>query len=334
MIFVTGGTGLVGSHILLRLTLENKEFKALKRYSSSLDVCKRVFRHYNLEQEFLKIKWVTGDINDIPLLEKEIKGCDFVLHAAAIVSFNPGHLDEMNKVNIEGTANVVNVALDSGVKKIGYISSIATLSRETELEIVSEEKYFKNTGKESNYAISKYYAEQEIWRAAAEGLDVVVVNPSVILGPGDWNKGSSKMFQRSYQGLSFYTEGSTGYVDVLDVAKSIVKLLFSDIANERFIVNSANLSYKEFFEKLATEFNKPKPRYKANNFIRSLAWRAEAIKCFITGGQPLITKETAYSASRKTSYSNKKIKSKLNFQFININATIKNYCKWFKDDLE
>tara|TARA_B100001109_G_scaffold255196_1_gene257143 strand:- start:708 stop:1712 length:1005 start_codon:yes stop_codon:yes gene_type:complete len=333
MIFVTGGTGLVGSHILMRLTLENKKFKAVKRSTSSTSICKKVFKFYNLHDKFLKINWVEGDINDIPFLEEEISGCNLIIHAAAMVSYNPREMNIMNKVNIEGTANIVNVALDSNIKKIAYISSIATLSREKKSKIINESNYFENTGSESNYAISKYYAEQEVWRASAEGIDVVIINPSVILGPGDWSKGSSQLFAKSYNGLNFFTEGITGFVDVLDVSKITIELLFSEIVNERFIVSCENISYKHFFEKLAIEFGRKVPKFKANKFLSEVIWRIEMIRCFFTKNNPLITRETAISSRRKSYYSNEKVKNTLNYNFIKINSSIKKYCQFFIDDL-
>jgi len=237
MIFVTGGTGLVGSHILLNLSKKGKPFKAIKRASSSLKICENVFHYYGEQESFKKIFWVEGDINNIPSLEVGMQDCELVIHCAAMVSFHPSEAALMQKINVEGTVNIVNVSLSKGIKKLAYISSIAALGRNSTTGIVDEQCYFKATKFDSNYALSKYYAEQEVWRASQEGLDVVIINPSVILGPGAWSKGSSQIFQKIYEGLKFYTTGSTGYVDVIDVADSLIQLLFSDIKNERFIVN-------------------------------------------------------------------------------------------------
>ena len=201
MIFVTGGTGLVGSHVLLKLAKKGENLKALKRTNSSLEICKNVFSFYNADALFDKINWVEGDVNDIPSLTQGMQGCEKLIHCAAIVSFYSSDADLLKKVNIEGTANVMNVALASDVKKVGFVSSIATLGRNSTLGMVDEECQFKTTKLDSNYALSKYYAEQEVWRASNEGLDVVIVNPSVILGPGDWTKGSSQIFQKIYKGL-------------------------------------------------------------------------------------------------------------------------------------
>ncbi|MEC7863453.1 MAG: NAD-dependent epimerase/dehydratase family protein [Bacteroidota bacterium] len=332
MIFVTGGTGLVGSHVLLKLAQQSKGFKALKRVSSSLDVCKSIFTYYNADDLFAKINWIDGDINDIPSLEEGMKDCDLLLHCAGLVSFSPFDIELLRKVNIEGTANVMNVALSSGIKKAGFVSSIAALGRNSTVEVVDEQCHFKITKLDSNYALSKYFSEQEVWRASGEGLDVVIVNPSVILGPGDWTKGSSKIFEKLYKGLKFYTSGSTGYVDVDDVAESVIQLLFSDVKNQRFIVNGANLKYRDCFDRIAVSFGKPKASIKVTPFLKEIAWRVEALKSLITGKMPLITKETANSAMTDSSYTTAKIEETLGFQFTDIDASIKKYTNWFIAD--
>ena len=334
MIFVTGSTGLVGSHILLKLAKIGENFKALKRSSSSLGICKSVFSFYNADALFEKINWVEGDVNDIPSLTEGMKGCEKLIHCAAIVSFYASDADLLKKVNIEGTANVMNVALASNVKKVGFVSSIAALGRNYSLEMVDEECQFKTTKLDSNYALSKYYAEQEVWRASNEGLDVVIVNPSVILGPGDWTKGSSQIFQKIHKGLKFYTEGSTGYVDVNDVAESLLQLLFSDIKNERFIVNGANLKYRDCFDRIAVALNKPKATFKVTPLFKEIAWRVEAVRAFFTNQKPLLTKETANSAMTNSNFNTSKIETMIKFQFTDIDTTIKKYAAWFITDLK
>lgn len=334
MIFITGGTGLVGSHILLKLSQRNISFKALKRERSSLDVCKDVFTYYNAESQFNKIKWVNGDINDIPSLEEGMKNCTKVIHAAAIVSFHNDDEEIIYKINVEGTINIVNVALSAGIEKLSYISSIAALGRNTTSDIVDENCDFKISKKENNYSLSKYYSEQEVWRASQEGLDVVILNPSVILGPGDWTKGSSQIFQKIYDGLKYYTSGSTGYVDVTDVSECAIKLLESDIKNERFIINGANLKFRELFDMIAERFNKKKATIKVTLLMKELAWRIEFFRSLITGRRPLITKETANSSMKISSYSTKKIENAISFKFIPIEESVEKYCQWFSERIE
>jgi len=228
----------------------------------------------------------------------------------------------------------MNVALSSGVKKVGFVSSIAALGRNSTEGIVDEECHFKHTKLDSNYALSKYYAEQEVWRAGQEGLDVVIVNPSVILGPGDWNKGSSQIFQKIHSGLKFYTPGSTGYVDVVDVANSLVALLLSDVKNERFIVNGANLKYRDCFDRIAVAFNIPKATIKVTPLLKEIAWRMESVRSYILGSKALLTRETANSAMTNSSFSTAKIKEFINFNFTDIDVTIKKYADWFIKDLK
>lgn len=329
MIFITGGTGLVGSHILLKLSQDNIPFKSLKREESSLQICKEVFAHYNSSELFDSINWVNGDINDIPSLEEGMQTCDQLIHAAAIVSFKKEDSELLQKVNVEGTENVMNVAISSSIKKVAYISSIATLGRTSTAHIVNEDYMFQLSDKESNYAVSKYHAEQVVWRSSQEGLDVVILNPSVILGPGDWTKGSSQIFEKIYKRLKFYTIGSTGYVDVIDVANCAVKLLNSDIINERFIINGENLKYKQLFDWISDGFNVKKPTILVTPFLKEIAWRVEWLKSLITGKSALITKETADFAMRDSYYSTSKIEDAISYKFTPIKESIKKYCEWF-----
>ena len=332
MIFITGGTGLVGSHILLKLSQDNIPFKALKRKTSSLEVCKDVFSHYNAEKLFSEIFWEEGDVNDIPSLEDAMQNCDTIIHAAAMVSFNNEDADLMHKINVEGTENIMNIAISMGIKKLSYISSIASLGRNSTTEMVDENCYFRVSKKESNYSLSKYYSEQEVWRASQEGIDVVIINPSVILGPGDWTKGSSQIFTKLYKGLKFYTTGSTGYVDVVDVANCAILLLQSDIKNERFIVNGANMKFRTLFDLIAEGFGNKKATIKVTPLLKGIAWRLEFIISFITGRNPLLTKETANSAMKNNSYSTQKIEDAIAYKFTPIQESVTKYCKWFLDN--
>jgi dihydroflavonol-4-reductase len=333
MIFLTGGTGLVGSHILLMLCRENISVRALKRKKSTLNICKKVFKYYNTSHLFNKIDWCDGDINNVPLLEKYMASCDMVIHAAALVSFYRYDINNLKKTNIEGTANIMNVALELNIKKCIYISSVATLGRDLVNHKVDEDCIFKMSNKESNYAISKYFAEQEVWRASNEGLDVVILNPSIILGPGDWNKGSSKIFQKIYNGLKFYTTGSTGYIDVIDIANIVLLFLRNDIKNQRFILNGTNMNYRDAFNLIADEFGVKRATIKVTPFLKEIAWRFENFKSFFTNRPALLTKETAESSMRNSQYSTAKIKRILNYEFISFEESIKKYCLFFKQDL-
>ncbi len=331
MILVTGGTGLVGSHLLFNHAVSGKKVRALKRENSSLNLIKRVFSYYSGKPDDLlsQIEWVNGDVTDIYSLYEAIDDVTHVYHTAAIVSFNKSDHKEMMKVNIDGTANVVNACLFKSVKKLCYVSSIATLGRADNDQLTDEETQWKNSENNSAYSISKYGAEREVWRGTIEGLPAVIVNPSVIIGPGDWEKGSSQLFQQVWDGLKFYTDGINGYVDVRDVSKSMFLLMESDFINSRFILSSENLSYFQLFKMIAEGLGKNVPAIKANYFLSQLVWRAETLRSSITGKKPLITKETARTAYRKYSYSNEKIKKNIGIEFIPMQQSISDTCKLF-----
>lgn len=329
MIFITGGTGLVGAHILLKLTQEGKNVRALKRKTSSFEIVEKIFNYYNKSDLFQKIEWVDGDLLDIVSLNDAIEGCEKVFHCAALVSFDSNDVEKMMQFNVEGTANIVNTCLKLNVSKLAYISSIAALGNSDSTVEKTEDHYWKANPHNTSYSISKYLSEQEVWRGTQEGLDAVIVNPSVILGPGDWSKGSSQLFEKVWDGLKYFTTGSTGYVDVVDVADIVVKLTDSDIVNERFILNSENLLYSQVFEWIAEDLNRPKPHIKVTPFLKEVAWRLEWVKSLITRKSPLITKETANKSMTNSSYSNKKISEALSYKFTPIRESVKKYSEWF-----
>jgi nucleoside-diphosphate-sugar epimerase len=230
---------------------------------------------------------------------------------------------------------VVNAALEKMVKKMCYVSSIATLQKTNNTKFITEDLIWKFSPALSNYAISKYQAEREVWRASEEGLAVVIVNPSVIVGGGNWSKSSANMFAKAFNGLKFYTNGATGFIDVRDVVILMVKLMGSTIKNERFLLNSENATYCYFFNLIHDEFKKTRPQIKAGKFLSSFAWRMESISCFITGNSPLITKETARSAHHINYFSNNKLLQTFpNYKFIALSDSIKHTCSLFLKEIK
>ncbi len=333
MILVTGGTGLIGAHLLLNLVLKNDRIRALKRNSSSTIWIEKVFKWYRPEDYnslFNKIEWVNGDINDLFALKEAVQGVDLIYHCAAVVSYFPSDREQMMKINVEGTANLVNVALTENVKKICHCSSIASLGAPDKDEYVDESFFWKTSPRNSYYAISKFNSEREIWRGAQEGLEVVVVNPSVVIGPGDTSKSSGKIFGSVLKGLKFYSDGVIGFVDARDVANIMIKLMESNISNERFILNGENLSFKDLFFRIAKYYGISPPKYNAKKILIQIVWRIEWLRSKFMKSKPLITKEAARSANRKTRYSNKKIKNTLSYEFISIDDSIKNACDFYK----
>ncbi len=325
MILVTGGTGLVGSHLLYYLTKAGKNPVALKRKSSNIKRVSEVFSYYSKEYEslFKKIVWIEGDILDYESLSEAMKNVTHVYHCAASVSFQSSDSSSLTDTNITGTTNIVNVCLESNVKKLLHVSTIGALGRAESDGIVTEESHWNNK-KSSVYSTSKYHAEMEVWRGIAEGLNAVIVNPSIILGPGDWNSGSSKLFTTMYNGLKFYSTGTNGFVDVNDVAKAMIILMEHNISGERYILNSENVSYKDFFTWMAQSLKVSPPPYKATKLMSEIGWRLLWVNGLITGKRSSITKETAQTACQNYQYSNSKIKEHTDIKFVPVNESINN----------
>ena len=282
-----------------------------------------------------KVTWVEADILDILALEEAMEGVEQVYHCAALISFDPKEVKKMMEVNQKGTEQVVNTALHCGIKKLVHVSSIAALGRNKNGSHLSEDSKWERSKHNSNYAISKYLAEHEVWRGMAEGLDVAVVNPSVIIGSGRWDDGPLKMFKLVWKNFPFYPKGVSGFVDVRDVARYMILLMESDISGQRFILNSINLSFKNFQERIAEELDRKKPSILVNPIIQQIAWRLEWVRgLFMRNLNPLITRETAEHSSRIYYYENEKSLKNFEFSYIPIEQTIKQTSKQFKEASE
>jgi len=255
---------------------------------------------------------------------------DTVYHCAALVSFLPADKRRLMQVNARGTANVVNAALEKKIRKLCHVSSIAALGRpENQADLIDETLVWKTSRNNSVYAVSKYAAEREVWRGSAEGLDMVIVSPSIILGVAGASQGSSRIFNTVREGLKFYPPGKNGFVDVRDVVKAMILLMKSNIRNERFIVSAVNLEYKRLFELIAEAMAKPAPAIRVSPLLSGVAWRLEMARSVFTGKKPLITRETARTAIQQYEYSNEKIKNAMGFKFTPIEETINHFCRIF-----
>ena len=329
MILVTGGTGLVGSHLLYHLLLKNDSVKAIHQQTSDLLAVKKVFRYYTTDVEVLynKIVWVEANLNNIPELEIAFKDITYVYHCAAFVSFDTKDYKKMRRINIAGTTNIVNQCILNSVKKLCFVSSVATLEKDIKKDVIDESENWDNTKDKSGYAITKYGAEKEVWRASQEGIDMIIVNPGVILGSGFWNKGSSALFSKIKNGFPFYTEGVTGFVDVIDVVQIMQKLMLSEVKNERFILVSENISFKDLFFQIADALDVKRPKMKVSKIWSEIIWRLDKVKSTILRSPALITKYSSRSSQSKNIYSSNKIKSVMDIQFNKIDQTILRVCK-------
>jgi dihydroflavonol-4-reductase len=328
MVLLTGCNGLIGASIARQLLKNGHQIRAIKRKNSDLSYLKDIEKN---------IEWVEADILDILSLEQAIDGTTTVVHVAAVVSFAPKDIQKMYKTNVEGTANVVNICLEKNVKKLLHVSSVAALGRPDLQKIdpdtvinINENQKWEDSQLNSHYAKSKYKAELEVWRGVAEGLAAVVVNPSVVLGEGNWHQSSTQLFKYVHDKKKYYTEGFINYVDVQDVARAVVKLLESPIVNERFVISAGHTTYKALFESIATNFGIAAPSKPVTPFLANIVWRIEAIKSWFSGKAPLLTKETAQTARTKFIYDSQKIQKDIDFNFTDLNQTLARVCAYLQ----
>lgn len=323
---------MLGSFLLFELTRRFGQVRALCRESSDFRQARNVFRLYSADPDadFARIEWVKGDMADIFSLEQAMEGADTVYHCAALMSFEPRNHRKMIRINSSGTANTVNAALKCGVRRFCHVSSIAALGRpENNTDPVNESLLWKASRNNSVYAVSKYEAEREVWRGIAEGLDAVIVNPSIILGYAGVGGGSSMFFETLWKGLRFYPVGVNGFVDVRDVASAMIALAESDIREERFILNADNVPYRKLFALMAAAYGKPGPRYPVGPVAASLAWRAERLRSGLLRRPPILTRETARTAGSKHYYSSEKLLRATGFRFMPIEETVEHHCRNF-----
>lgn len=321
MIFVTGGTGLVGSHLILELLRKGSRVRALIRSESRLRKVRKVFSWYVTDPDVWvnRVEWVLGDLNEPTTLESMLDGVETIYHCAAIVSFEKRNHAKMIRNNVEGTANLVDAALTMGIKKFCHVSSVSALGKTKDGEPVTEDISWVPSRRNTGYSQSKFFSEAEVWRGVAEGLDVVVVNPTIIIGPGDWASGSPAIFRVMHRGMKFYTTGGNGYVDIRDVVDAMVFLMeeerFGKSKNQRYLLNGENLTFFDLFSKISKLYGKPAPKYRTPGWVLSIAWRVLAIYALVTRKPAQITRETVASAMKVTLFDGSKISRQFGFKY-------------------
>ena len=330
MVFTTGATGLLGSHLLLELLRRGERVRALARPGSDLGKVRELFRWYGPEAEagWDRIDWVMGDLLDIPFLETALGGVEKVYHCGAMISFDPADKETLLKVNWEGTRNLVDLCLALGVPVFCHVSSIATLGG---LGAVRTESDTSEPASSSGYAISKYLAEMEVWRGNQEGLRTVIVNPGVILGPGPWTRGSSRFFSETASGLRFCPPGATGFVGVRDVARAMLELTEASCFGDRFILVSENLAYQDLIGHIAGQLQVPAPRKTLRAWQLEALWRLDWLRRALGGKRRRLSKASARSLKRSRIYSNEKIRQRLGFEFEPIEAVVREVAAYYRN---
>ncbi|MDT0648540.1 NAD-dependent epimerase/dehydratase family protein [Autumnicola edwardsiae] len=335
MILVTGGTGLVGSHLLFDLARSGEKVRAIHRENSNLEAVERVFSYYAPSAEakelFNAIEWVKADILDIPALKLAFSGVDFVYHCAALISFDSGDVNKLRQINITGTANVVNLCISNSVKKLCHVSSTASLGKPLKGKTITEITPWNPEENHSDYAISKYGAEIEVWRSTQEGVNAVIVNPGIIIGPGFWESGSGPLFKKIDKGFNYYFPKITGFVGVKDVVKAMQQLMASEIKNEQYILVSENPSFRDVMEQVAASINKPGPRKKLKKWMIFLGWIFQSFGSLF-GFRQQINRTSAKNLDDEWHFSNKKIKDDLEFRFQPLSESIMDTGKIYQQE--
>ena len=328
MVLVTGATGLVGAHLALHLIENGEDVLAIYRNLESIQKTKDLFLLYQKGNLFEKIAWIQADIIDVPSLEIAFENVDYVYHCAALISFDPKDEDLLRKTNIEGTANIVNFCIAKAVKKLCFVSTIAALGDLKENEkVITEAAEWNPEKPHSDYAISKYGAEMEIWRGQQEGLKSVILNPGVIIGPGFWDQGSGLLFKKVAKGLSFYTRGVTGFIAVPDVVEIAVKLMKNEYSNDRFTLVAENLEFRDLLNSIADSLNVKRPSLHASPLLVNILYRIDWFISNILRLKRKLDRATATASYAENRYSNEKIKTTLSQGFLDIHQYIKDISK-------
>lgn len=329
MNLVTGATGLLGTHLMMELLSRGEHVRALVRPAANRQSVEDVFR-FCKNPHFAYIEWVEGDVLDIDSLEEAMQGCSHVFHCAAIVSYHPTDRSEMYRINTEGTANVINVALHLGNIKIGHVSSIAAIGKAKNNEHVDEESEWVENDMNTHYAITKQLSEMEFWRGLHEGLEGVAFNCGFIIGPGSFERSSPSLFRKLNEGMSFYPPGGTGFIAVTDAARCIAELTLGATTHERFILVTENRSMKEIFQLVAESLGVKIPTREAKPWILQLARITEWLKEKTTGRKALVTRETVKNASLRFYYDSKKLQLAFPFEATPIKQAIQQTADYFK----
>jgi nucleoside-diphosphate-sugar epimerase len=332
MILVTGGTGLVGSHLIYQLTLENNVIRATHRADSDIERVKLLFKFYSKDynQLFKKIEWIEADLNNLSQLQDAFKDISFVYHCAAYISFDPSSYETLRRVNIRGTANIVNLCIKNKIKKLCHVSSVATLGYN--IKEIDENDYWDGNKHKSAYAISKYGAEMEVWRGVQEGVKSVIINPGVIIGPGFSKSAFGTIIKMVTNKKRFHTCGKTGYVDVRDISNIMIRLMNSKIENERYILVNKNLSYKKVIDMVSSNLGlKNKSTFVSKSKLK-IALLFDLVSSKFFNKERRLSKALCKTLTRNFNYSSKKIKKNLNFEFTSILETFEKSCQFYSQE--
>jgi len=322
MVFVTGATGILGRIIVLELLKKGRKVRAAKRPESNLEEVKHSLSFYteNAQQFFNEIEWINVDFTDIHSLEEALKGITEVYHCAAKVSFNPKDEKEMYDTNIKGTENLLYACEGSSVQKFLHVSSIAVLDLFNDKGELDESSDFNAKEEHSAYAISKHLSEMEVWRASAEGLNTIIINPGMIIGSGNWGKSSGDIFP-TFERNRFTFSGGSAYVDVRDVAKIAINLMEKNAFAQRFVIISENKRYAELGKQIRTKLGLKEAEILSKTKL-NIGRIANILFGWLIPPLRMVTKTNIEAITSFNTVSNHKIKTELDYQFIPISESV------------
>ena len=314
-LFVTGATGLLGSTLTRSLVESGEDVRIYRRASSKLDLLEDISR---------SVEHVVGDLNDTNTLRDAMAGIDRAYHVAGYVAFG-GRFDkaQLMRVNVDGTASVVNAALENNVQRLVHTSSMASFGRPERTDgIITEQTEWHRSKANSVYAHSKYLSELEIHRGIAEGLDALIVNPALLFGVGREGENTQRIVDRVRTGrLPAIPSGGTNVVDVLDVSTGMIRAMDQGRTGQRYFLGSENLSWARIIHTLADAFGRRSPKWTLPGPpALALAYASEGWSR-LTRSKPLITIENARSLSRFYQYSNRKAVEELGCSFRSFELT-------------
>ena len=336
MNLVTGATGIIGSHVVLQLLREGQQVTEVRQKKSDLESVKKLFSFYTPHHQelFNKIKWIELDILDVFAIEEALEGVLAVYHCAGFVSFSKNDRKKLFLINEQGTRNVVNACIQKKVNALCHVSTIGTINNSEYPFTLHEGVFWKTSGKESDYALSKYNAEREAWRGMEEGLNVVIVNPGVVLSPVFWQQSSSRIFEQCFKGNKFYTDGQTAYVAATDVASIMVELVKKRMFGERFILVENNYPFKQIFDLVHGCMKKPKPSFRVGEkTLKTMGYLQRFLYGFVRK-PPLLTKSLVNAALNRQSFSNEKVKKALEYTFEPVTKTVGSICEFYLSEHE
>ena len=335
-IFVTGGTGLLGSHLLFSLANSRENVRATYRQKKKIEIVRKVFSYYCADPGELisRIEWVESDLANIDSLKNLMNGSEHVYHCAATVSYESSGRAALIRNNTELTARIVKSCLETRTAKLCHVSSVAAVESATEDRMTDESLKWNDSIHHNAYAVSKYLSEMEVWNAIRKGLNAVIVNPSIILGPGFWDNGSGLFFSRTAKGMLFHSSGVKGYVDVRDVVKSMITLMDSPADGERFIISSENISIKELFSMIARGLNVRRPFISVPEILAGPAKAGINLLTKIRGKEGVITADIVNAAFSKIFYDNSKIRMTTGISFIPVRQAVGEICRIYKAEVQ